>query len=109
MIVRRLYPTAASVEPAPIVYTRAATDVETAELETLIASVLASDGPEERAEALAIAVADPAAALVCYRLLASCATSAAGEKPAKSKTNQEGVEMNLRDLPHPPMSRARRR
>jgi hypothetical protein len=78
--VRRLYPTAAAVEPAPIVYKRSATDAEAAELAALVAVVLRSDAVEERHEALAVALEDPEAAIVCYRFLARWGTVPLGKR-----------------------------
>lgn len=50
---------------------RIATPDETKELRQLIAVVLADSPVEEQREALAVACADPDAALECFRLLAS--------------------------------------
>lgn len=72
--VRRLYSTAVSIEPAPIVLRRSATAAEARELKALIGTVLPGDVPEERAEALAVALEDPEPTLVCFRLLATSST-----------------------------------
>ena len=67
---------AANGEPAPSMPLRQATPSEVAELKRLIASVYCNDTELERAEALAIAVADSTAALICYRCLARARAAA---------------------------------
>ena len=68
--VAELYPSA-SMEPLPDTAPRAATPAQADELRGLIAAILADDTDTDRAEALAIALADPDAALACYRALAA--------------------------------------
>ncbi len=68
--VAELYP-GASTEPLPDGATRAATPAEADELRALIGAMLADDNEANRAEALAVALADPDAALICYRALAA--------------------------------------
>ncbi len=67
--VAELYP-GASIEPLPDAPMRTATPGEAGELHALIAAVLADDTDADRAEALAVALNDPDAALVCWRSLA---------------------------------------
>ncbi len=68
--VAELYP-GASIEPVSDAATRAATPAEADELRALVAAFLAADTEANRAEALAVALADPDAALACYRALAA--------------------------------------
>ena len=63
-----LYP-GASIEPLPDAVTRAATPAEAAELHALVAPILAEATEADRAEALAVALADPDAALACLRAI----------------------------------------
>lgn len=49
--------------------TRSATPAEADELRALIAAILANNTESDRAEALVLALADPDAALLCYRAL----------------------------------------
>jgi hypothetical protein len=67
--VAELYP-GASIQPLPDSATRTPTAAEADELLALIGAILADDTEAERAEALAVALADPDAALVCWRSLA---------------------------------------
>ncbi|MHB8493710.1 MAG: hypothetical protein ACYDDG_03950 [Casimicrobiaceae bacterium] len=67
--VAELYP-GASIEPLPAAPTRAATAAEADELRALIGVILADDTEADRAETFAVALADPDAALVCWRSLA---------------------------------------
>lgn len=64
-----LYPVA-RIEPMPEP-SRAATPAEAARLRVMIGAVLADGSDDDRAEALAVALADVDAALVCYRALTS--------------------------------------
>ena len=57
------------IEPLPDAPTRSATPGEAAELRALIGAILAADTEAERAEALAVALADPDAALTCLRAI----------------------------------------
>jgi hypothetical protein len=57
--------------PLPDVAGRTATDAEANELRALIATILADGAEAERAEAVTTALADPIAALDCYRLLSA--------------------------------------
>ena len=66
--VAELYP-GASIEPLPGTATRAATSAEAAELRGLVAAILPDDTEASRAEAVAVALADPDAALASYRTL----------------------------------------
>jgi hypothetical protein len=66
--VAKLYPHA-SIDPLPDAETRAATPAEADELRRLVNAILAEDSNADRAEALAIALANPIAALDCYRNL----------------------------------------
>ena len=50
---------------------RPATEAEGAELSRLVAAIYAGDSEADRAEALAAAIADPDAALRCYRAVAA--------------------------------------
>jgi len=68
--VSAIYP-GARVEPLPEPIGRQATQSEAAELQALIAIVTADWPQDEQADALAAALADPDAALVCFRTLAS--------------------------------------
>lgn len=68
--VAELYP-GASIEQIPDVPTRTAIPAEEAELRALVAAILADDSDADRVEALAVALADPDAALACYRALAA--------------------------------------
>ena len=61
----------ASIEPMPDTLTRTATQVEADELRCLVNAILASDSEANRAEALAVALADPDAALASFRALAA--------------------------------------
>jgi hypothetical protein len=69
--IRARYPDATSAEPAASTLRRQGTSRETEELTALIAVVYANALPEERAEALTIALADPTSSLPCYRALAN--------------------------------------
>jgi len=63
--------TGADVEASPVPDCRAVTPVETAELRALVGLILADGSEDERAEALAVALADPDAALMSFRALTS--------------------------------------
>lgn len=65
------YPGAVAAEPVPERVTRAATVIERAELLALVAAIYAADPDADRAEALGAALADPEAALTCYRAIAN--------------------------------------
>lgn len=67
--VQAIYP-GAMVEPLPDTPTRPATKAEADELAALVAAILTDATEDERAEALPVALADPEAALACYRTLA---------------------------------------
>lgn len=64
----------ARIEPLPEP-TRVATPAEAARLRVMIGAILADGSDDDRAEALAVALADVDAALICYRAL----TSAGGD------------------------------
>jgi hypothetical protein len=68
--VAELYP-GATIELVPDTAMRTATSAEADELRALIAAILADDSEASRAEALAVALADPDAALMSYRALAA--------------------------------------
>jgi hypothetical protein len=51
---------------------RTATAAEADELRALVATILADASDGERSEALATALADPVAALACFRILVRC-------------------------------------
>lgn len=65
-----LYP-GARIEPMTEPSRAAATPAEAARLRVMIGAVLADESDDDRAEALAVALADVDAALVCYRALTS--------------------------------------
>lgn len=60
-----------AVQPAPEIASRSATPAEADELRALVAAILSDGGEADRAEALAIALADPDAALMLFRTLAA--------------------------------------
>jgi hypothetical protein len=66
--VAKLYPHACIV-PLPYTETRAATPAEADELRRLVNAILAENSDADRTEALMIALANPIAALTCYRNL----------------------------------------
>jgi hypothetical protein len=66
------YPEAIAAEPIPETPKRPATDPEAAELRSLVSKVYAGDTEADRAEALAHALSDPEAALICYRSTSPC-------------------------------------
>jgi hypothetical protein len=67
--VAEVYP-GASIEPIPDTVTWTATPAVTDEVRRLVSAILAGDSEADRAEALAVALADPEAALLCFRALA---------------------------------------
>ena len=66
--VAEVYP-GAGIEALPDTAARAVTSAEANELRALVAAVLADDTEADRAEALAVALVDPGAALDCWRSL----------------------------------------
>ena len=64
------YPDAVAAEPIPERPQRVATEAEAKEITVLIGIVLANDTDVDRNEALAVALADPEGALLCYRTIA---------------------------------------
>ncbi len=66
------YPSALAAEPMPERSKRPATAAEERELRALINQILAQDSAADRAEGLQVALADPDAAMVCFRGLRPC-------------------------------------
>ena len=64
------FPGAVTAEPVPETPRRAATAEQAAELRELVALILADGSEQDRTEALAVALADPDAALLSFRMLA---------------------------------------
>jgi phage protein D len=65
------YPDAVAAEPIPERPQRQPTKAEAVEIAALVRATYANDTDEDRAEALAAALADPDGALLCYRTIAS--------------------------------------
>ncbi|OGS81397.1 MAG: hypothetical protein A2Z94_04365 [Gallionellales bacterium GWA2_55_18] len=65
----RDFPGAIAAEPIQDTPKRKATEVEAKELRALVAAIYAADTDDDRAEALAAALADPDDALLCYRAI----------------------------------------
>lgn len=65
------YPDAVAAEPIPDRPQRKPSKPETDEITALVQAVFADDTDDDRAEALAAALADPDGALLCYRTIAS--------------------------------------
>lgn len=87
----------AEVAPSPPVAPAAATPEQGAELRALVALV-AADWPEaERAEALAVALADPADALTCFLALAAELPAPPRPYPAGPYTSAPLAERDLGD------------
>lgn len=64
------YPDAVAAEPIPDRPLRTPTEPEAKEVTALVLAVFASDSDVDRNEALAVALADPDGALLCYRTIA---------------------------------------
>lgn len=64
------YPEAVAAEPIPDRPQRKATKAEAEEITALVRAIYANDTDDDRAEALAMALADPDGALLCYRTIA---------------------------------------
>lgn len=64
------YPEAVAAEPIPDRPQRKATKAEANEITALVRAIYAHDTDDDRAEALAMALADPDGALLCYRTIA---------------------------------------
>ncbi|MBS1139228.1 MAG: hypothetical protein H6R13_681 [Proteobacteria bacterium] len=64
------YPDAVAAEPIPERLQRKATKAEANEITALVQAIYANDTDNDRAEALAAALADPDGALLCYRTIA---------------------------------------
>jgi len=64
------YPEAVAAEPIPERPQRKATKAEANEITSLVQAIYANDTDDDRAEALAAALADPDGALLCYRTIA---------------------------------------
>ncbi len=64
------YPDAVAAEPIPDRPQRNPTKVEAAEITALVQAIYANDADDDRAEALAAALADPDGALLCYQTIA---------------------------------------
>lgn len=64
------YPEAIAAEPIPDRLQRKPTKAEADEITALVRAVFADDTDDDRAEALAAAMADPDGALLCYRTIA---------------------------------------
>lgn len=65
----RDFPGAIAAEPIPDTPKRKQTEAEAKELQALVAAIYAADTDNDRAEALAAALADPDGALLCYRAI----------------------------------------
>ena len=65
------YPEAVAAEPIPDRPQHKATKAEADEITVLVQAIYANDTNDDRAEALAAALADPDGALLCYRTIAS--------------------------------------
>jgi hypothetical protein len=65
------YPDAVAAEPIPDRPQRKPTKAEAEEITALVRAIYANDTDDDRAEALAAALADPDGALLCYRTIAS--------------------------------------
>jgi len=64
------YPDVVAAEPIADRPQRVATETEAKEITALVQAIYANDTDDDRAEALAAALADPDAALLCYRTIA---------------------------------------
>jgi hypothetical protein len=64
------YPDAVAAEPIPDRPQRQPIKAEADEITALVGAIYASDTDDDRAEALAVALADPDGALLCYRTMA---------------------------------------
>lgn len=64
------YPEAVAAEPIPDRPQRQPSKAEAAEITALVNAVFSDDTDDDRAEALAVALADPDGALLCYRTIA---------------------------------------
>lgn len=64
------YPDAVAAEPIPDRPQRQPTKSEADEITALVQAIYANDTESDRAEALAVALADPDGALLCYRTIA---------------------------------------
>lgn len=64
------YPDAVAAEPIPERPQRQPSKAEAEEIKVLVQAIYASDSDDDRAEALAAALADPDGALLCYRTIA---------------------------------------
>jgi hypothetical protein len=64
------YPEAVAAEPIPERPLRKATKAEADEITALVMAIYGNDTDDDRAEALAAALADPDGALLCYRTIA---------------------------------------
>ncbi len=64
------YPDAVAAEPTPERPQRKSTKAEAEEIRALVQAIYANDTDDDRAEALAAALADPVGALLCYRAIA---------------------------------------
>lgn len=64
------YPDAVAAEPIPDRPQRKPTKAEAEEITALVQAIYANDTDDDRAEALAAALADPDGALLCYRTIA---------------------------------------
>ena len=65
------YPDAVAAEPIPDRPQRKPTKAEAEEITALVRAIYANDTDDDRAEALAAALADPDGGLLCYRTIAS--------------------------------------
>jgi hypothetical protein len=65
------YPEAVAAEPIPDRPQHTPTKAEADEITALVQAIYANDTDDDRAEALATALADPDGALLCYRTIAS--------------------------------------
>jgi hypothetical protein len=65
------YPEAVAAEPIPDRPQHTPTKAEADEITALVQAIYANDTDDDRAEALAAALADPDGALLCYRTIAS--------------------------------------